>query len=194
MRRIVLAVALLLSSFPLLAARLPKSVVPTHYAFGIVPDLAKETFTGDEVIDIEIKEPVDAITLHAVDLTLTDVTVTSGGKTLTPTVTTDAANQTVTLKFAQTLPPGKATIHNLFSAQLNQKLRGLYISRTSKRKYAVTQFEATDARRAFPSFDEPAFKATFDITLVERRKRAASISGFELRDRVLPLRRPADVE
>ena len=53
-----------------------------------------------------------------------------------------------------------------YTGILNNELRGFYLSKTAKRNYAVTQFEATDARRAFPSFDEPAFKATFDITLV----------------------------
>jgi len=70
------------------------------------------------------------------------------------------------LKFGQTVPPGKASMRISFSGVLSEQLRGLYLSKTPKRHYAVTQFEATDARRAFPSFDEPAMKATFDITLV----------------------------
>src|SRR5262249_15338931 len=59
-----------------------------------------------------------------------------------------------------------AKLHISFTGTLNDKLRGFYLSRSGNRKYAVTQFEPTDARRAFPSFDEPDKKATFDITIV----------------------------
>ncbi len=58
------------------------------------------------------------------------------------------------------------TLEIEYTGILNGKLRGFYLSKTEKRNYAVTQFESTDARRAFPSFDEPAFKATYDVTLV----------------------------
>src|SRR5262245_11088699 len=162
MRRTSLAFALLLAAIPLAAARLPKSVVPSHYTLRIAPDLANETFEGTETIDVDVIEPVDAITLHAVDLDVRDVVVNEQPAT----VQVDAPNQTITLKLGATLPVGKASIRTRFSGKLSQKLRGLYLSRTPKRKYAVTQFESTDARRAFPSFDEPAFKAVFDITLV----------------------------
>src|SRR6266480_773530 len=117
MRRPVLAVAFLLSALPLVAARLPKSVVPSHYTLAITPDLANETFTGEETIDIDVKEPVDAITLHAVEMELTNVTVTAGDRTLPATVTVDVPNQTVTLTLGATLPPGKAAIHDRFSAK-----------------------------------------------------------------------------
>jgi len=166
MKRALVAVATLSLALPLAAARLPKNVVPSHYTLTITPDLANESFSGEETIAVDVREPVDAITLHAVEMQLSDVTVTAAGKTLTPEVSFDEANQTATFKLGTTLPRGKAVIHTNFSAKLNQKLRGLYLSKTPKRKYAVTQFEATDARRAFPSFDEPSFKATFDITLV----------------------------
>src|SRR5437588_11325891 len=160
MRRTVLAV-ILLSAIPAFA-RLPRSVVPSHYTLSITPDLANATFAGDETIDVDVKEPVDTIVLNAVGLDLSNVSVDGHPAT----VTVDAPAQTVTLKLDAPLAAGKATIRNHFSGKLDQKLRGLYLSRTPKRKYAVTQFEATDARRAFPSFDEPAFKAVYDITLV----------------------------
>jgi aminopeptidase N/puromycin-sensitive aminopeptidase len=87
------------------------------------------------------------------------------GRELKAIVTTDEAKQQATLAFAKTLPAGKISLKIEYTGILNNELRGFYLSKTAKRNYAVTQFEATDARRAFPSFDEPAFKATFDIQL-----------------------------
>ncbi len=73
-------------------------------------------------------------------------------------------------------------MHVAYTGILNDKLRGFYLSKTAKRKYAVTQFEATDARRAFPCFDEPAFKATFAVTLVIDRRDMAISNGKVLSD------------
>ena len=81
-------------------------------------------------------------------------------------VTLDAAKEQATLTFARELPAGEVTLEIEYTGILNDKLRGFYLSKTKLRSYGVTQFEATDARRAFPCFDEPALKATFDVTLV----------------------------
>ncbi len=81
-------------------------------------------------------------------------------------VTLDAKKEQATFTFAQTLPAGPVRLEIEYKGILNDKLRGFYLSKTKLRRYGVTQFEATDARRAFPSFDEPALKATFDVTLV----------------------------
>ena len=71
-----------------------------------------------------------------------------------------------TFTFPEKLPAGKATLSIAYTGILNDELRGFYLSKTARRNYAVTQFESTDARRAFPCFDEPAFKATYDVSLV----------------------------
>ena len=148
------------------AARLPTTVIPSHYAITITPDLGAETFHGEETIDVDVKEPVASITMHGIGFTYHDVTVTSAGATTTANVSENAANEMITLTPAQPIAAGPASIHIAFDAPINKQLRGLYLSRTATRKYAVTQFEPTDARRAFPSFDEPSMKATFDIALV----------------------------
>ncbi len=88
------------------------------------------------------------------------------GAAQTATVTLDAAKEQAALTFAHPLAAGPVTLHISFRGILNDKLRGFYLSKTKARNYGVTQFEATDARRAFPSFDEPALKATFDISLI----------------------------
>src|SRR5947209_20369238 len=103
MKRIAVAVILLLSAATLAAARLPKSVVPSHYALSIAPDLANETFSGQETIDVDVKEPVDTIVLNAVEMELTEVSVTGGGKTFPATVTVNTADQTVALEIGGTL-------------------------------------------------------------------------------------------
>ncbi len=147
------------------AQRLPTVAHPEHYSLALTPDLKSATFTGSETIDLTLSQAVDSITLNAAEIKFQSVTTTVNGRELKATVTTDEAKQQATLAFDQTLPAGKLTLKIEYSGILNNELRGFYLSKTAKRNYAVTQFEATDARRAFPSFDEPAYKATFDIQL-----------------------------
>jgi aminopeptidase N len=88
------------------------------------------------------------------------------GDAQTALVTLDAKSEQATLTFARALPPGVVTLEIAYTGVLNNKLRGFYLSKTKLRNYGVTQFEATEARRAFPCFDEPALKATFDVSLI----------------------------
>jgi aminopeptidase N len=148
------------------AQRLPTTVLPDHYTLTLTPDLKAATFTGVESIDVTVKEPVNAITLNAAEIEFQSVIVTAGGKQQTAAVTLDAQKQQATFTFPGKLPAGKATVDIHYTGILNNELRGFYLSKGDHRNYAVTQFEPTDARRAFPSFDEPAFKATYSITLV----------------------------
>ena len=80
------------------------------------------------------------------------------------------------------LVKGPTAVHIQYSGVLNDQLRGFYLSKTKARNYAVTQFESTDARRAFPCFDEPAFKATFGVTLTIDRGDMAISNGKLLSD------------
>ena len=148
------------------AQRLPQTVIPEHYDLKLTPDLKAATFTGVEQIDVELKEPSTTITLNSAEIEFQSVTVKAGGHEQTATVTSDTEKEQTTFTVPQQIPAGKATIAIRYTGILNDKLRGFYLSKTAKRNYAVTQFESTDARRAYPSFDEPAFKATYDVTLV----------------------------
>ena len=157
--------ALLLLPGAASAERLTRTVVPDHYDLSFAIDLMGERFSGEETIRVHVGETTSRIVLHALDLEIEDVTIRTSASTQKAAVSFDKAQETATLTVPQRLASGSADIHLRFSGALNSRLRGLYLSRTSRRKYAVTQFESTDARRAFPCFDEPAFKATFALTL-----------------------------
>jgi aminopeptidase N len=166
-RCLLVAVALLLAGSSHAAApRLAGSVRPVRYALTIEPDLHAGTFAGREEIDLELKEPARAITLHAVELAIGRTEVEAGGKRQTARVTADAATQTVTLAFDEPLGPGPARLLVEWRGKLSHSLRGLYAAESGGRRYAFTQLEPTDARRMFPCFDEPAQKARFTLTAV----------------------------
>lgn len=148
------------------AQRLPTKVVPQRYTLKLTPDLDAATFTGDESIDVTLKLPASTIKLNSLEIKFQSVEISASGGQQTATVALDEEKQQATFTFPHQIPVGKATLHIRYSGILNNALRGFYLSKARGRKYAVTQFESTDARRAFPSFDEPAYKAVFDITVV----------------------------
>jgi aminopeptidase N/puromycin-sensitive aminopeptidase len=148
------------------AQRLPSTVVPEHYALTLTPDLKAATFSGVESIDVTVKEPVSSITLNSAEIAFQSVAVSTAGRQQTATVSLDKEKEQATFNFPAPVPAGKATLSIAYTGILNNELRGFYLSKTASRNYAVTQFEPTDARRAFPSFDEPALKAAYDVSLV----------------------------
>ena len=160
------AVLILSIPCPAFGQRLPTTVIPTHYTLKLTPDLGTATFSGDEAIDVNIQQLTNSITLNAIEITFQSVTISSNGREQTGTVSLDPEKQQATFTFPNPAPAGNATLNIRYTGILNNELRGFYLSKTARRNYAVTQFEPTDARRAFPCFDEPAFKASYDISLV----------------------------
>ncbi|HEX5110385.1 MAG TPA: M1 family metallopeptidase [Vicinamibacterales bacterium] len=186
MRRALILLFALLTAVPAGAQRLPDLVRPEHYSLWFAPDLNAETFRGKATIRVVLGSPADVITLNAVDITFGQVSIAAAGRTQTGRVSVNPAAQTATITVPESIPAGQATIEIVYTGILNDKLRGFYISRAHGRKYALTQMEATDARRAFPSFDEPSYKATFGIALQIDRRDSAISNGALVSDRPGP--------
>src|SRR5918911_3886436 len=151
--------------------RLPTSVLPNRYEIRLIRDPGAATFSGQETISVDVREPVEQIIVNAAELELLSVSVKkAGGATISGTVALDPENEQATLSFPQMLTPGPWEVQIGFSGILNDKLHGFYRSTYKnssgeEKVLASTQFESTDARRAFPCWDEPAFKAVFATTL-----------------------------
>ncbi|KXJ16551.1 Puromycin-sensitive aminopeptidase [Exaiptasia diaphana] len=151
--------------------RLPASVVPRNYNLSLQPDLKEFVFKGNEVVSVEVTKTTSEVILNCVDIAINSAKFTSGDVDLTAgDINYSKDDETATLVFPSDLPVGNGSIHLDFTGELNDKMKGFYRSKyidNGQEKYcAVTQFEPTDARRAFPCWDEPAIKATFDVTLV----------------------------
>jgi aminopeptidase N len=184
MRKAALLLFLLFvfAASPVAAQRLAGTVVPEHYELWFAPDLAKATFRGRESIRVQLREAAAAITLHAAEIEFVEVMIDAAGTSQTARVTLDAKAETATFTVPRQIPAGPATIRVTYNGILNDKLRGFYLSKANGRSYAVTQMEATDGRRAFPSFDEPIYKATFEVSLMIDQRDTAISNGAQVSD------------
>jgi aminopeptidase N len=185
-RLVVVAMWSLFASSAVLSQRLPENVVPDTYDLKFEPDLASATFAGDETIHVHLQKAATSIVLNSAEIEFKEVWIGSADFKQAASVSKDEKNESATLTVPNTVPAGPAEIHIRFTGILNDKLRGFYLSQTARRRYAVTQFEATDARRAFPSFDEPAYKAVFRITLVIDKGDTAISNGKIISDTAGP--------
>ena len=163
--------------------RLPEAATPENYTLTFAPNFDTDNFTGEELIRIRLLRPTSEIVLNAAEIDFRDTTIIAGGVEQKAKVSLDKKNETAALKVEKSLAVGPATIQIRFQGLLNNELRGFYLGKLGDgKKYAVTQFEATDARRAFPAFDEPAYKATFDITIIADKGLTAISNGRMLSD------------
>jgi puromycin-sensitive aminopeptidase len=173
------------------AFRLPRSIEPDSYHIDIEPDVGSATFSGTVAIAVRVLEPVDEIVLNAAELAISDAEVrTEDGGLLPCSVEFNDELEQVIFRPPATLPPGPCRVSCRFTGTLNDKLRGFYRSTFTDDEgvthtIATTQCESVDARRAFPCWDEPDRKATFEITLtVERDVEAFSNSPIVAVERV----------
>ena len=151
--------------------KLPKQVVPTKYSIRIIPDIEKLTFTGSETVKLNVHARVRELVLNALELEITGASV-DDKKLPQSAVKIDKSNELLTLTLPSELATGDHTLTLSFSGKINQQGQGLFYMRyqeqgTDAKKIALgTQFEATDARRFFPCWDEPSFRARFQLTAV----------------------------
>ncbi|MBL0187090.1 MAG: M1 family metallopeptidase [Candidatus Obscuribacter sp.] len=154
-------------------SRLSPQILPEKYDLYFEPNFDNAEFEGSEVVYLDIQTASRTIKLNSLNLSVFDASIASRekghGDFIKAEVSKDDQKQLVTLNFAKPLSPGRYELHLKFSGHLSEKLAGFYLSRFKddkgkEHKIATTQMEPTDARRMFPCFDEPAFKAAFKVT------------------------------
>jgi aminopeptidase N len=160
-------------SFADTPGQLPKTAVPRHYTLRIQPDLEERTTFGTARIEIEVHEPVTSLVLNVNELTIESAELAddpSAPQVLTPAI--DPVRQTLTLPIA--LAPGAHVISLAFRGKIGTAAEGFFVDKyptaSGEKLMLGTQFEPTDARRVFPCWDEPVYRATYDITLVVPQK------------------------
>ena len=153
--------------------QLPRGVIPTHYQVSLTPDAASASFGARTVVTINIAKATSTITLNAADLKFSKVTLApaAGGADREASVAVDAEAQTATFTFAQPVAPGMYHLAMDYTGVIGTQAVGLfsldYPGAEGKRQRALfTQFENSDARRMVPSWDEPAYKASFALDVV----------------------------
>jgi len=173
---------------------LPDDVIPESYDLTLEPDLEKYVFDGEVKILCDVKVATDVITLHAYELTVSDASFKAeeDSKTLeADQITVTKSATTVALTFKEQLPTGKGCLTVKFRGILNDQMAGFYRSQYTNSKgqkvfMGTTQFEAIDARRCFPCWDEPGRKATFTVTLIVPADLMALSNMPESRQETLP--------
>lgn len=153
---------------------LPANVIPRHYDLTLECDFDKFSFEGTVVIDLDVAEDSTEISLNTLELDIHSTTIHGPSSLVVddPHLSYNEDSQTTTIKFDKKLSKGqKAQLKQTFTGQLNDQMAGFYRAsskdKDGKQRYlAVSQFEPTDARRAFPCFDEPALKAEYTVTLI----------------------------
>jgi len=146
--------------------RLPRDVHPVHQALSLDVDPSKERFGGSTEIDLELDRPRDVIWLHGRGLSVASAAITTpSGERVAASFQEVDPSGVARVSLPRPIGPGKATLRVVFDAPYDPQLVGVYRAKVGGRFAVVSKFEAIYARRGFPCFDEPSFKATFDVAL-----------------------------
>lgn len=148
--------------------RLDRNALPSHYDITVTPNIEALTFTGQANIDLALTEASNTITLNALNLQFTRVRL---DERTTPQVSFNEEDQTATFTFSRPVTAGAHRLSIAYTGTINTGAFGLFAQDYenedgSAGRMLATQFEAADFRRFAPSFDEPSFKATFDLSVV----------------------------
>src|SRR2546422_2326268 len=149
----------------LIDGRLPMAVVPQRYELLLTVEPDRGEFSGSVAVRVQVREPVRAITLHALELAVPRAVVEAGGARFPAHISLDPDSETITLTPDREVPAGPAALPLDFSGRLNRQMRGLYQATARAERHAVTQVEPTDARPAVSGFYEPARQAGCPITV-----------------------------
>ncbi len=177
-------------SFAATPGKLPKDVVPLQYAAHLIPDVAAHTFLGSETVEIDVLKTTSTIMLNAAGLQIDAASLS--GKTIGASklaAQLDNAQQTLTFKLAQPLAPGRYQLALKFHGEISREARGLfhleYKVGTADKSMLVTNMEPSDTRRLLPTWDEPAFRANFKLTVdLPARYKAYSNTPLESQERI----------
>jgi aminopeptidase N len=151
--------------------KLPKTIRPTDYAIWIQPDVEKLRFVGHETIKLKVERATRELLFNALEITISEARI-DDKPLASSSIKIDAEKELVTLAFPDELGAGEHTLALNFAGKINQFGRGLFYAKYqeqgtgAKKIFLGTQFEATDARRLFPCWDEPSFRAIFQLTAV----------------------------
>ncbi len=159
--------------------RLPRAVVPHRYTLAIEPDLGEASFTGHVIIDANVNAPVAQVLMNATEIDVHAVKIDGVDAPFSLDATTER------LVVERAVEVGTVALEITFTGVLNDRLRGFYRSTYLdadgvEQVIAASQMQATDCRRAFPCFDEPDFKAVFDVTLIVEPHLLAVSNGPEI--------------
>ncbi|QGN56418.1 M1 family peptidase [Novosphingobium sp. Gsoil 351] len=153
---------------------LPRTARPLHYAIAIEPDAANLTFAGQSSAEIEVFAETSELLLHAVDLKIAEARLVpaAGGVAIPLKIALDEGNQLARFAAPSPITPGRYTLTTRYSGTIYTQANGLFAldyndtATGQPRRGLFTQFEAPDARRFAPLFDEPSYKATFDLSAI----------------------------